>query len=82
MPDGDSKEDSNGDSKEDSLEQAIEQVMEQVWSKYGASNRASNSERNTEGKKSDNTRYRDLSIINSNILIWLMGKLSVGKLRQ
>lgn len=56
--------------------------MEQVWSKYGASNRASNSERNTEGKNSDNTRYRDLSIINSNILIWLMGKLSMGKLRQ
>ena len=67
MLDGDSKEYSNGDSKEDSLEQA----MEQVWSKYGASNRASNSERHTEGKKSDNTRYRDLSIINSNILIWL-----------
>ena len=78
MPDGDSKEDSNGDSKEDSLEQA----MEQVWSKYGASNRASNSERNTESKKSANTRYRELSIINSNILIWLMGKLSMGKLRQ
>lgn len=71
MPDGDSKEDSNGDSKEDSLEQAMEQVMEQVWS----SNRASNSERNTEGKKSDNTRYRDLSIINSNILIWISVKL-------
>ena len=59
MPDGDRKEDSNGDSKEDSIEQAMEQVMEQVWNKYGASNRASNSERNTEGKKSDNTRYRD-----------------------
>lgn len=57
------------------MEQEMEQAIGQVWSKYGASKRASNSERNTEGKKSDNTRYRDLNIINSNIVIWISVKL-------
>lgn len=81
MPDGDNKENSNGDCKEDSLEQAMEQVMEQVWSKYGASMEQAIGQvilketLKARNQKSDNTRYRDLSIINSNILIWISVKL-------
>lgn len=41
----------------------------------GASNNESNAEDNYESKKSGKTRHIDLSIVNSNILIWLMGKL-------
>ena len=41
----------------------------------GASNTEKNADNNSESKKSDKTRYIDLSIVNSNILIWFMGKL-------
>lgn len=46
---------------------------ETIWIRDGDSkednNGASNGTSNIESKKSDNTRYRDMSIINYNILI-------------
>ena len=38
----------------------------------GASNTECNAEGNSDSKRSDKTRYIDLSIVNSNILIWFM----------
>lgn len=66
---------SDGDSKEDSLEQAMEQTSNGTSMEQAIGQVILKETLKARNQKSDNTRYRDLSIINSNILIWISVKL-------